>query len=88
MAMPTLDGKVLITGASGFIGGRLRESLLRTDAAVVAIPTRPQPRRRLTKTVLNRNRLTVSTPMTLANGSESEPFSQVYLSFNAPRWSP
>ena len=37
MAMPTLDGKVLITGASGFIGGQLRDSLLRTDADVVAI---------------------------------------------------
>jgi UDP-glucose 4-epimerase len=37
MAMPTLDGKVLITGASGFIGGQLRDSLLRSGADVVAI---------------------------------------------------
>lgn len=37
MAMPTLDGKVLITGASGFIGGRLRDALLATGSDVVAI---------------------------------------------------
>jgi len=37
MAMPTLDGKVLITGASGFIGGQLRDSLLGSGADVVAI---------------------------------------------------
>ncbi len=37
MAMPKLDGKVLITGASGFIGGRLRDELLASGSDVVAI---------------------------------------------------
>lgn len=37
MAMPTLDGKVLITGASGFIGSRLRDELLESGTDVVAI---------------------------------------------------
>ena len=37
MAMPKLDGKVLITGASGFIGSRLRDELLATGSDVVAI---------------------------------------------------
>lgn len=37
MAMPNLDGKVLITGASGFIGGRLRDELLASGSDVVAI---------------------------------------------------
>ncbi|MDH4282333.1 MAG: NAD(P)-dependent oxidoreductase [Myxococcales bacterium] len=35
--MPRLDGKVLITGASGFIGTRLREKLLSLGSDVVAI---------------------------------------------------
>ncbi|MBW2403460.1 MAG: NAD-dependent epimerase/dehydratase family protein [Deltaproteobacteria bacterium] len=35
--MPKLDGKVLITGASGFIGSRLRDELLATGSDVVAI---------------------------------------------------
>ena len=37
MAMPKLDGKVLITGASGFIGSRLRDELLASGSDVVAI---------------------------------------------------
>ena len=37
MEIPKLDGKVLITGASGFIGSRLREELLAAGADVVAI---------------------------------------------------
>jgi UDP-glucose 4-epimerase len=37
MATPRLDGKVLITGASGFIGSRLRDELLATGSDVVAI---------------------------------------------------
>ena len=37
MAMPELDGKVLITGASGFIGRRLRDQLLAAGTDVVAI---------------------------------------------------
>ncbi len=37
MATPKLDGKVLITGASGFIGSRLRDELLATGSDVVAI---------------------------------------------------
>lgn len=37
MAMPKLDGKVLITGASGFIGSRLRDELLAAGSDVVAI---------------------------------------------------
>lgn len=37
MTVSTLDGKVLITGASGFIGGRLRDALLHEGQDVVAI---------------------------------------------------
>ena len=37
MVVPLLDGKVLITGASGFIGGQLRDALLRAGNDVVAI---------------------------------------------------
>jgi nucleoside-diphosphate-sugar epimerase len=37
MAAPKLDGKVLITGASGFIGSRLRDELLASGSDVVAI---------------------------------------------------
>jgi nucleoside-diphosphate-sugar epimerase len=37
MAAPKLDGKVLITGASGFIGSRLRDELLASGRDVVAI---------------------------------------------------
>ncbi|MFW2389204.1 MAG: NAD-dependent epimerase/dehydratase family protein [Polyangiales bacterium] len=35
--MPKLEGKVLITGASGFIGSRLRDELLAAGSDVVAI---------------------------------------------------
>jgi nucleoside-diphosphate-sugar epimerase len=37
MTMPKLEGKVLITGASGFIGSRLRDELLASGSDVVAI---------------------------------------------------
>lgn len=37
MPMPTLEGKVLITGASGFIGGQLRDTLLGQGSDVIAI---------------------------------------------------
>jgi len=37
MAAPKLDGKVLITGASGFIGSRLRDALVTAGSDVVAI---------------------------------------------------
>jgi nucleoside-diphosphate-sugar epimerase len=37
MASPKLDGAVLITGASGFIGSRLRDALLASGSDVVAI---------------------------------------------------
>lgn len=37
MATPKLDGKVLITGASGFIGGRLRDALLASGSDVLSI---------------------------------------------------
>lgn len=37
MAAPKLDGKVLITGVSGFIGSRMRDELLASGSDVVAI---------------------------------------------------
>jgi nucleoside-diphosphate-sugar epimerase len=37
MAIPELDGKILITGASGFIGSRLRDRLLASGCDVVAL---------------------------------------------------
>ena len=42
-----LELKALVTGASGFIGGRLRDALLDAGADVVAIrrPSSPQPKR-------------------------------------------
>jgi nucleoside-diphosphate-sugar epimerase len=45
MASPALRGVALVTGASGFIGGRLRERLLRTGTDVVALrrPRSPEP---------------------------------------------
>ena len=46
MASPKLDGAVLITGASGFIGSRLRDALLASGSDVVAIrrPGSPPPK--------------------------------------------
>ncbi len=40
-----IEAKVLITGASGFVGGRLRDALLEAGADVVAIrrPSSPEP---------------------------------------------
>ncbi|MFZ1862801.1 MAG: NAD(P)-dependent oxidoreductase [Polyangiales bacterium] len=37
VAIPTLEGKALITGASGFIGSRLRDALLESGCDVVSI---------------------------------------------------
>lgn len=37
MTMPKLEGKILVTGASGFIGSRLRDALLASGSNVVAI---------------------------------------------------
>ncbi len=46
-AIQGIDGTVLITGASGFIGGRLRDALLDAGADVVALRRSgsPEPRR-------------------------------------------
>lgn len=41
--MPKLEGKVLLTGASGFIGGRLRDELLRQGVDVIALRRRGSP---------------------------------------------
>jgi nucleoside-diphosphate-sugar epimerase len=43
----SIQGTVLITGASGFIGGRLRDALLDAGASVVALrrPGSPEPKR-------------------------------------------
>lgn len=43
MTTPKLEGKVLITGASGFIGGRLFDALLESGADVVAIRRAASP---------------------------------------------
>ena len=43
MGEPILPGTVLITGASGFIGSRLRSQLLRTGSDVVAIRRKGSP---------------------------------------------
>src|SRR6185437_12875761 len=47
MGTRTIEGTVLITGASGFIGGRLRDALLDAGADVVALRRAgsPEPRR-------------------------------------------
>jgi nucleoside-diphosphate-sugar epimerase len=42
-AMPRIEGKALITGASGFIGGRLRDALLAQGVDVLAIRRRGSP---------------------------------------------
>lgn len=41
--MPQVEGKVLITGASGFIGSRLRDALLAQGADVLAIRRKGSP---------------------------------------------
>ena len=43
MAVPKLEGKVLITGASGFIGGRLLDALLESGSDVVAVRRSESP---------------------------------------------
>jgi nucleoside-diphosphate-sugar epimerase len=43
MAKRTIDGTVLITGASGFIGGRLRDALLDAGADVVSLRRKGSP---------------------------------------------
>ncbi len=43
MAVPKLEGRVLITGASGFIGSRLLEALLESGSDVVAIRRAASP---------------------------------------------
>ncbi len=43
MVVPKLEGKVLITGSSGFIGSRLLESLLESGSEVVAIRRAASP---------------------------------------------
>lgn len=51
MAIPKLEGKVLITGASGFIGGRLRDALLEFGSDVVAIRRPGSPASRVGRSV-------------------------------------
>lgn len=51
MVMPKLKGKVLITGASGFIGGRLRDELLASGSDVVAIRRPGSPRSKAGRSV-------------------------------------
>jgi nucleoside-diphosphate-sugar epimerase len=41
--MPTLEGRVLLTGASGFIGGRLRSALVEGRCDVVSVRRRGSP---------------------------------------------
>ena len=43
MAVPKLEGKVLITGASGFIGSRLFDALLESGSDVVAVRRSQSP---------------------------------------------
>lgn len=43
MERPRLEGKVVLTGASGFIGGRLRERLLADGADVLSLRRRGSP---------------------------------------------
>lgn len=45
--MPKLEGKVLLTGASGFIGGRLRGELLKQGVDVVALRRKGSPAARV-----------------------------------------
>lgn len=43
MQVPHMQGRVLITGASGFVGGRLREALVEQGADVVALRRKGSP---------------------------------------------
>ncbi len=43
MQVPKVQGRVLITGASGFVGGRLREALVAEGADVVALRRKGSP---------------------------------------------
>ena len=43
MRIPDVKGKALITGASGFVGGRLREALVEQGADVVAVRRKGSP---------------------------------------------
>ncbi len=49
--MPKIEGKALLTGASGFIGGRLRDALLAQGVDVVAIRRRGSPAARTGRSV-------------------------------------
>jgi nucleoside-diphosphate-sugar epimerase len=51
MVTPILQGKVLITGASGFIGGRLRDLLLESGSDLVAIRRPGSPASRVGRSV-------------------------------------
>jgi nucleoside-diphosphate-sugar epimerase len=51
MATPRLEGKVLITGASGFIGGRLRSMLLSAGVDLVALRRPGSPSSELGRSV-------------------------------------
>lgn len=51
MTVPMLEGKVLVTGASGFIGGQLRDALLRAGSDVVAIRRPGSPPAKAGRTV-------------------------------------
>ncbi len=48
---PTLSGKILLTGASGFIGGRLRDELLKQGADVIAVRRKGSPPAKLGRSV-------------------------------------
>jgi nucleoside-diphosphate-sugar epimerase len=52
MATPSLEGTVLITGASGFIGSRLRETLIATGSDVVAVRREDSPEPSLGRSVI------------------------------------
>ncbi|PKN47025.1 MAG: short-chain dehydrogenase, partial [Deltaproteobacteria bacterium HGW-Deltaproteobacteria-20] len=43
MEPPRIEGKALITGASGFIGGRLRDTLIDQGVDVIAVRRNGSP---------------------------------------------
>lgn len=51
MSIPTLEGKVLITGASGFIGSRLRDTLVASGCDVVSIRRSGSPEAKVGRSV-------------------------------------